>query len=322
MMDDMRVFKEEYRLLDGSKKRLVKKVGDGSIIIRFEKTPIPKKPKDVVCPHFLELKWATGCFYNCAWCYLQGTFRFLPYGKKPKVKSYTKIARHVAEFLKDGSEPELLNAGELSDSLLAEDRKIPFSEFITELFSNQNKHKVLFVTKSDNIKNLLRIADKAKNIIILSWSINAHKVAERWEVGAPSVDKRIKAAKLCYDAGYTVRVRIDPMVPIRGWKRHYANLIDEIFENFEPERITLGSLRGLQTTINNAWDKSWVEYLSERTNWGKRIDFKTRFEMYKTVIDYLREQYGYTNVALCKETREIWENLEMDWRKIKCNCIY
>jgi spore photoproduct lyase len=317
----MKIIKEEYVLLDGTKKKLVKRVGDGSIITRFDKTPLPKKAKDVVCPHFLELKWATGCFYNCAWCYLQGTFRFLPYGKKPRVKPYRKIAKHISEFLKDGSTPELLNAGELSDSLLSEGGKKPFSTFILELMSNQNKHKVLFVTKSEKVENLIEIADIAKNKIILSWSMNAHPVAERWEVGAPPVEKRIEAARLAFEAGYTVRVRIDPMVPVKGWMRYYANLVDEIFENFTPERITVGSLRGLQTTINNAWDKSWVEYLSERTNWGKRIDFKTRYEMYRTIFDYLKKEYYYTNIALCKETKEMWEKLGADWKNIKCNCL-
>ena len=60
------VFWKDYKLLDGSVKRLVEKVGDGSIIIRFEKTPYPEGPNDVVCPHFLELKWANGCPYNCS----------------------------------------------------------------------------------------------------------------------------------------------------------------------------------------------------------------------------------------------------------------
>jgi hypothetical protein len=27
--------------------------------------------------NILELKWAYGCPFDCAWCYLKGTFRFL-----------------------------------------------------------------------------------------------------------------------------------------------------------------------------------------------------------------------------------------------------
>ena len=41
-----------------------------NIIRYFEKTP-----KDICCPHFYELNWAYGCKFNCAYCYLQGTFR-------------------------------------------------------------------------------------------------------------------------------------------------------------------------------------------------------------------------------------------------------
>ncbi|MEA1963712.1 MAG: restriction endonuclease subunit S, partial [Candidatus Aerophobetes bacterium] len=77
---------KEYLMLDGSKKELVLRIGDGSIIKRFEKTSMPQKKTDVVCPHFLELKWATGCPYDCSWCYLKGTFRFLPYKTKPHIK--------------------------------------------------------------------------------------------------------------------------------------------------------------------------------------------------------------------------------------------
>ncbi len=98
-------------------------------------------------------------------------------------------------------------------------------------------------------------------------------------------------------------------------------LVDKIFEKFIPERITLGSLRGLQSTINNSKDKTWIKYLSEKSNWGKKIDSEIRYEMYSILIDYLKNNYGYTNVALCKETVEMWEKMGLDFRKIRCNCL-
>jgi spore photoproduct lyase len=87
--------------------------------------------------------------------------------------------------------------------------------------------------------------------------------------------KRIEAAKKVYQAGYEIRIRIDPMVPIDNWKESYQELLDFIFENLTPERVTLGSLRGLQSTINGCSDKSWVKYLRETSNWGRKIDFQT-----------------------------------------------
>jgi spore photoproduct lyase len=298
----------------------VQRVGDGSIITRFEKTPIPVKPTDVVCPHFLELKWATGCPFNCAWCYLKGTLRVNPWKTKPHIKKFDKIERHVQAFLDkvDWCE-ELLNTGELADSLMCEGNSNPFSKFIISLFKEQERHKVLFLSKSKNIDNLLELEPSSQ--VIISFSLNADIVAKRFEKGAPPVAERIEAASKLSEAGYEVRIRIDPMVPVLDWEKEYKGLIDHIFSKFIPERITLGSLRGLQSTINGAIDKSWVEFLSERSSWGRRIKSDIRYRMYHQLIQYLRENYNYIDVALCKETLELWARLGMDYRRIKCNCI-
>jgi spore photoproduct lyase len=313
-----KVFMKEYLLLDGSRRSLVQKVGDGSIIIRFDKTPQPKSSSDVVCPHFLELKWAYGCPFDCSWCYLKGTFRFRPNGKEPVIKDFKKIEMHTRAFLEEAEIPEILNTGEIADSLMHEDSGEPFSKFIIPLFENQSLHKVLLLTKSTNVKNLLEI--EPHNQAIISFSLNAIPVARRWEK-APPILKRIEAAKKGYQAGYEVRIRIDPMVPVDNWKESYLQLVDLIFKDFIPERITLGSLRGLQSTINGCSDKSWVQYLKESSNWGKKIDFETRLIMYSEVIEHLKSKYDYKKVALCKETIKMWNSLKMNYRQIRCNCV-
>jgi len=302
------------------KEILVDKVNDGSIIKRFDKTPPPTRATSVTCPHFLELKWAYGCPFDCAWCYLKGTFRFRPEGTKPVIKDYTKIEMHTRRFLEEVKTPEILNTGEIADSLMGEGLEAPFSKFIIPMFEEQNRHKVLFVTKSDNIKHLLDI--NPHNQVIMSFSLNANEVAKRWENGAPSVDRRIEAGRKLSQAGYEVRIRIDPMVPIPEWGKCYTALVDQIFANFTPSRITLGSLRGLQSTINGSTDTSWVEYLKENSNWGKKIDFKIRYDMYNKVIKHLKERYNYNDVALCKETLAMWGRLGIDYKQIKCNCIW
>ncbi len=316
----LKIVYQEYLLLDGKRKYLVKQIGDGSIIKRFDKTPPPQKPTDVVCPHFLELKWAYGCPFDCSWCYLKGTFRFRPEGIKPVYKPYEKIKLHTEFFLQNVNMPEILNAGEITDSLMRENSKDSFANFIIPIFESQKKHKVLFVTKSNKIKNLLTI--NPHNQSIVSFTLNAEPVAERWEKRAPPSKERILAARRVKEADYEVRIRIDPMVPIDNWQEHYEKLLDDLFANFIPERITLGSLRGLQSTINGTKDTSWVKFLQESSNWGKKIDFTTRLRMYKFIIDYLAKMYNYSNVALCKETKAMWEKLGMNWQKIRCNCVW
>jgi spore photoproduct lyase len=315
-----KVFTKEYTLLDGSRQSLVQKVGDGSIIIRFDKTPLPTDPKDVVCPHFLELKWAYGCPFDCAWCYLKGTFRFHPTGTKPVLKPFPKIRAALEDFFKTDIKPEILNSGEIADSLMFENGGEPFSRIAIPLFEAQNRHKILLVTKSTNIKNLLSM-DSHKQVIV-SFSLNSVPVARRWENGAPPVSHRLEAAEKLARLGYEVRIRIDPMVPILDWKRHYKTLIDQIFDKLTPERLTLGSLRGLQSTINGVKDKTWVKYLKEGSGWGKKIEFNARYWMYRTLTEYLGEKYNYRRVALCKETVEMWEKMEMNYKLISCNCTW
>ena len=110
-------------------------------------------------------------------------------------------------------------------------------------------------------------------------------------------------------------------MPIEGWKESYEKLIKFAFRGFRPERITLGSLRGLQTTIMYCKDKSWTKYLSENSGWGKKVDFNLRFENYKFIITLLEKLYDYRNIALCKETRKMWDTLGLDYRRIRCNCL-
>jgi spore photoproduct lyase len=315
-----KIYYKDYQRLNGSKETLVDKVNDGSIIKRFDKTPLPINQTDVICPHFLELKWAYGCPFDCAWCYLKGTFRFQPSGTKPVIKDYEKIELHTKRFLSEVTTPEILNTGEIADSLMWEGSNEPFSKFIIPMFEDQNKHKVLFLTKFDNVRNLLEI--HPHNQAIISFSLNADEVAKRWENRAPSVARRIEAAQKLSEVGYEVRARIDPVVPVPGWERLYTDLVEHIFARFIPARITLGSLRGLQSTINGCTDKSWQEYLTERSNWGKKVEFTTRYKMYSTIISQLKQEFHYEEVALCKETMAMWAKLGMDYKKIKCNCVW
>ncbi len=315
-----KIYKKSYKMLNGRKKILVERVNDGSIIKRFDKTPYPEKPTDVVCPHFLELKWAYGCPFDCSWCYLKGTFRFRPEGIKPAFKPIEKVKLHTEAFIDQVDTPEILNTGEIADSLMKEGKNSSFSKFIIPMFESQSKHKVLFVTKSTSIKNLLDVSSKKQ--VIMSFSLNAETVATKWERRAPSVNRRLEAARKLEEASYEVRIRIDPIVPIENWQEHYLHLLDEIFSSFKPTRITLGSLRGLQSTINGTKDRSWVHFLKESSNWGKKIDFTTRLKIYKIMLEYLRNNLRYTDVALCKETVAMWEKLKLNWHKIKCNCVW
>jgi spore photoproduct lyase len=314
---------KEYMQLDGQLKTQFSMAGQGRILRRFDKTPFPVSETDVVCPHFVLLAWANGCMYNCAWCYLKGTFRF--YGQKPNgrvpmvFKSRERMAKDLKAFVSVRDlELEIVNTGELSDSLMDEGHVHgePFSEWLMKFFKG-TKHKVLFLTKSTNVESFLE--NSWQDHAVLSWSVNAVPVADRWETLAPPVRARLDAAQKVYDAGYEVRLRIDPMVPVVDWQKHYGHLVDMIYERLKPSRVTLGCLRGLASTIMHCTNKSWVQYLTEKSNWGKKPPFEQRLEMYQHVIDRLND-HGLADYAICKDTIAMWKALKLNPAKIKCNC--
>ena len=97
------------------------------------------------------------------------------------------------------------------------------------------------LTKSDNVDAILDLPHNGHTII--AWSINNEKVSRKFEIGAPGFERRLEACRKVQEAGYPVRIRLDPIVPFDGWQQAYSDTIRKIFEKISPERITLGTLR-------------------------------------------------------------------------------
>jgi len=282
------------------------------IIVYFNKTP-----QSIVCPHFWELRWAFGCDFNCDYCYLQGTGRGDKHFRKRPIdkvlQAIDKAFRHEY-FLKNSS---IFNSGELTDSLMRPN----LMERIAEKFEEQGRHKLLLLTKSDNF----RILDRSNPFeqTIVSFSINAPEVWGRWEHKTVPPEKRIEAAKMISDIGYETRIRIDPIFPIENWHREYSELLHLLLSKFTPERITLGTPRGLAKTLMFSEDRSWAQYFTEDSAWGKKIPSILREEIYLFIYQTL-DSLGFdkSKVSICKETRAMWEQLGLDYANCRCNCVW
>lgn len=287
------------------------------IVVHFEKTPF-----DIVCPHFWELRWAFGCPFDCAYCYLQGTGR----GKKnPRYRPDKKVIDAINKAFKHEyfiKNPSIFNSGELSDSLMSPTYMRQYVDF----FETQSKHKLLLLTKSNRVQWL---TDNLRKQTIASFSLNAPEVWRRWEKRTPSPQQRIKAARELLETGYEVRIRIDPIFPIENWKTHYQDLVYSIFSELssDPNRITLGTPRGLAKTLIFAKDRSWEKIAftenPELTGWGRKAPDPVRREIYTFFYDKL-DKLGFdkSRISICKETRSMWEKLGFDPSLIKCNCVW
>jgi len=150
-------------------------------------------------------------------------------------------------------------------------------------------------------------------------------------VGAPSFERRLEAVRKVQLAGYPVRARLDPIVPIPGWQDMYAETIRQIFGTISPERITLGTLR---------FEKGFVKIRKSLVSQGSDLlpimqDMQPMFEgkdggkysfpeeerikVFRFVIDEIRK-YSRIPIALCKESPAAWDTLGLDLSNCQCVC--
>jgi spore photoproduct lyase len=282
------------------------------VIVPFDKTP-----SDIACGMFWELRWAYGCPLNCSYCYLRGTMR----GRMgPQYVRTETVLQALDEAFTELRAPAIFNAGELSDALMNFRMMIP----IVDKFEEQNKHKVYLLTKLAE-RNIGFLLEKLRRQVICGWSINAPAIAELWESAAPRPKERIQAARRVSQNGYDVRVRIDPIFPIENWQSHYGDLIDQLLGSLTPNRLILGTPRGLWKTIKYASDSkvdtSWVRFFKEDSSWGKKLPFEQRKEIYEFFFDKLSSAgYPLSKVSICKETVYMLEALRLHYSNRTCNC--
>ncbi|MBN1244852.1 hypothetical protein JXA31_04600 [Candidatus Bathyarchaeota archaeon] len=279
--------------------------------------PFDKTPADIACGMFWEVRWAYGCPFDCSYCYLRGTMR----GRmKPQYVRTELVLQALDEAFEKIKTPALFNSGELSDSLM----NPTLMEPIVDKFEEQNLHKIYLLSKCGT-KNIAFLADMPRKQVICGWSINASVVARLWEKCAAPPEGRIEAANLVSDAGYDTRVRIDPIFPIKDWRIYYGHLLNKILSKFTPNKIILGTPRGLWKTIKYAKeanaDLEWTQFFAEDSSWGKKLAFELRKEIYTFFYDKLVSAgYPKSKISLCKETVTMWKALGLHLTLGQCNC--
>jgi spore photoproduct lyase len=299
--------------------------------------------QDCYCPEFYSITpMNNGCFYSCQYCFLQMTYRSIfPYIKlNVNVEDLQRRIVMVSEEEKKRNPGKVVvfNGGEKLDSLSL-DHITEYSKVLVPFFAETpdlENSRLLFVSKSANVKNLLELVRANPAVterIILSWSINCDEFAEKYEKGSPLPSKRLEAAQKCQKAGYTIRLRVDPLMKVQGWKEYYSKLVDSIFQKYKlkPEVITLGSLRfnrGLVSLCKARFPRSDLfkyNFIVQGKD-KERYRIKDRVALYRLVLDQMKKnEIDYNNgilkTGLCKEKPIVWKKVGLDIRKSSCNCV-
>lgn len=292
----------------------------------------PEPESGIVCFKFWQLVPASGCPFQCAYCFLQTTtiFRVNKAALMGLIyRNWQDMMDEVRRWLECPT-PRMLIVGELQDGLAFDNAYAavtgkPLTHHLIPLFAAQDRHRLIFLTKSTLVKHALALQPTPQ--VVFSWSVNAEYVARRWEHGTPRPKSRFKVAEMMQKAGWPIRFRLDPMIPYQDggddWRSGYAEAIDAI-NALKPEMVTIGALRasskGLVTAARkNGRAADIFDYLSDKDPSGfkYRLPFEQQIELYRFAIERLDRRRIVP--ALCKEDVSVWKALGLPFEG--CHCL-
>jgi spore photoproduct lyase len=210
-----------------------------------------------------------------------------------------------------------IGTGEFTDSL-ALDPFVSWSDVFIPAFSTRRNVVLEFKTKTENIRGLL--SSKHRDRIIVSWSLNSPYIAAREELRAPSLRKRIEAAKQCQSEGFALGFHFDPIIAHPDWKTEYLKTLDLMDKHIDPRGViwmSLGSFRfmpKLKPIIRKRHPGSCVlngEFIKGLD--GKMRYFKPiRMELYGFMRECLENWWSDLGLYLCMEGDDVWRKI-MNW---------
>ncbi len=193
---------------------------------------------------------AQGCPAHCQYCYLAGSLTGPP---------ITRVYANLEEILagldtavgqgrvttgsatRDG-EGTTFEASCYTDPLGIEHVTGSLSAAITHFGRHDwaGPVQLRFTTKYDDAGPLLAADHRGRTRVRIS--VNAARVAQRFEGGTAPVPARLGAARQLALAGYPVGLVIAPIMPVEGWRAEYEDLLVQA-------AAALGGIPGIDLTV-------------------------------------------------------------------------
>jgi len=302
-------------------------------------SPAYRQRTGIICQSAWKIHTICGCPFLCSYCYFAHCINIMMNVEEyvDRLDDYIEEAPGQTLYQWDNwsdvtcFEPEYGGA-----KLLVE----YFAKFAQTGMSVPPKYLELYVGKSDNVDFLLDLDHRGHTICC--WSLSGRTQSTEIEYRTASIDERIAAAKRCQEAGYHVRFRLSPIIPVRNWEAENREMIEALFAEVKPDVITFETLRFRDyNAIEREIDLSLLdpEFLQAmRDAQGKKhpqgceIPHDFRRKVYRFIIDELERVGAHGNMplppyALCRAPKVMWDEFADDFARhgqspdrYVCNC--
>ena len=202
----------------------------------------------------------------------------------------------------------------LSDTLCFEP-EYGLSKLLVDHFASTPDQHYLIHTKSANADFLRDLDHRGRTIAL--WSLTNETTSRVIEPGSATTEQRIDAARQCQDAGYTVRFKFKPIVPVKEWRDECRRMIEMVFSRTRPDNlgvctIAWMSAEELKSCIDvSLLDPAFVQAMDEAADQLKGVapgpfPHAVRAEIYEFFLNEIRRHDRDVPVFLCTESPEMW----------------
>ena len=316
----------------GQSKRLIvlARLEDGDIVQGYRWNELRNgayqtKKHGVLCHSAIEIQSVVGCAFDCTYC---------PYTSFLCINVDVEyFADRVTELARSRRAQRLYKLNNRSDTLGLEPEYGLAPALVTR-FSQIDGRYLMLYSKGHEVDALTKLDHRQKTIA--SFTLTPEPVATLLEQGAAPPVARLDAMRKLGNAGYPIRVRFSPIVPLTDWERIYEELIKRLAAACRPEMVTMwmlsmidfGSLGGivpldkLDARLVNAASDAAVSMKGQK---GAPFPPVERARIYERIASLVREHCPSAAVSLCLETEPVWDALgehvvPRDGGNMLCNC--
>jgi spore photoproduct lyase len=274
-----------------------------------------ERSRGIICQSAWELHTILGCPFRCSYCGLGGVVRVLV-----NIEEYVD---HLDEWFEVAPDQRLYKWDNVTDIPCFEP-EYDASRLLVERFAEESDRFLeIYAGKSANTDYLLDYDHRGQTI--LQWSVSGRSQQEHFEQRTDGMVERLEAARKCQEAGYIVRFRLSPIIPVRDWREENRELLEEMFARTRPDVVSLCPFgwmdveRAERLLDFDLLDPPFVEgmramapFLEERgytLGSGRPMPHEMRYVMLNFLIDEIQRISPETTIALCLETEEMWRAL-------------
>lgn len=269
----------------------------------------------IICQSAWELHTIVGCPFRCSYCGLGGVIRVLV--------NMEEYVEHLDEWFQVVPEQRLYKWDNVTDIPCFEPEYDASRPLVERFARETDRFLEIYVGKSANTDYLLDYEHGGQSI--LQWSVSGRSQQQHFEDRTDGMVERLEAARRCQEAGYIVRFRLSPIIPVKGWREENRELLEEMFARTSPDVVSLCPFgwmeaeRAERLLDFDLLDPAYAEamcamapFLEERgytAGSGRPMPHEARYVMLDFLIDQIQRISPDTTIALCLETEEMWRVL-------------